>query len=509
MQRNHEKLKKELESAAAKLLELKIKTKDLDYSSKIPLQFQISKKVYNISLFNGIDNQIKNLKNKEQSKVGRWSYLFESQNLEWSSEVYHILEYPKNFKGDLLAYYFSIIDRKTIERLPEMIEIFNGKKESSVMSQTIITPSGKTKVLSFSSVPLLDNNGELIGVTGSLIDVTDNINGRSGLDNFFNMSSDLHCITHLDTYFLKVSPAWSQLLGYTTEELLSKSYLNFIHPDDIDGSYAAVLEVDKTSTSLTYENRFVKKNGETVYLSWKARLDPLTDLGFCTARDITESKLKSDSLISSLSNKELLLREIHHRVKNNLQIITSLFSLQAGITPHEEHLTQLYQDSKNRIHSMAAIHEMFYESEQLDVIEIGKYLKKLVDVLSSSSDTKGKTIAFTTKMDEVYVNLDIAVPLGLIINEIVTNSIRFGMDGENKVNISISIKQLAGNQLKIEIGDNGVSEYIDLLDEKAESLGILLINSLVEQIDGEIEQLKGVQGTKFTLVFENKTNYNA
>lgn len=305
----------------------------------------------------------------------------------------------------------------------------------------------------------------------------------------------------MDRTFVKVSPAWTKLLGYSEKEFLSSSFLDYVHPDDLDRSKVTGKELDEQGLMSSFENRYVTKSGEVVYLSWNSQLDLETQLAFCTARDITQSKLAQNELLSDLSEKDLLLREIHHRVKNNLQIISSLLSLQAGANAEEDQLTHLYEDSQNRIKSMAAIHEMFYQSEQLDKIEFGEYLDKLISDLSKSITSNQKSIELNLNVESVYVNLDTAIPLGLLINEIVTNSIKYGADNEGQVKIFVELEVIEKNKLQLIIGDGGSNGPKDILNQDGDSLGMMLINSLVDQINGEITQLNEFPGTVYKLIF--------
>jgi len=404
----------------------------------------------------------------------------------------------------LREYYLSCLDRKTFEDLPNEFWKFDTCKQKVVLNQIIHTPRKKTKLVSFTSTPIKDENNEIIGFKGFVKDLTDQLTGKKGLDNFFNLSYDLHCIVHSSKRFIKVSPAWTRLLGYTEEELLSQSYLAFVHPDDLEKTNLSLDELNEISRGATFENRYISKSGKVVHLSWNSYHDEETQLAYATARDVTKSKLAQDEILSDLSAKELLLREIHHRVKNNLQIISSLLSLQAGANGEHIQLTELYEASQNRINAMAAIHEMFYQSEELDKIEFGKYLDKLVDDLVTSFHSENKKIDINIDSDIVYVNLDTAIPLGLLINELVTNSMKHGGDKHENVEVFIKMKSLKDDQLEITIGDNGTKGLANILNQNVESLGILLINSLVEQIDGEIKQLEDCEGTVFSLKFVNK-----
>lgn len=501
------KINIEIKNTEEKLSDLKKKAIEIDLSI---LENNLESELYSDK--DDVQNIKYQLKHKAQLfqkteeffNVGRWVYYFENKTLEWSDETYKIFEYNQGFKGRLIDFYMTCIDAG---RIGQLSEILTRDGSDNVINQTIITPLGNKKILSFSSSPIKNNEGVVIAIEGLVKDLTDKVTGKNGLDKFFDLSHDLHCIVHKDLYFLKVSPSWCKLLGYSENELLSQTYENFIHPDDIGDTQAIVEEIYDEGSTLKFENRYIKKSGEVVYLNWNLQVDTETELIYCSARDVTESRIVKERLLNDLSEKELLLREIHHRVKNNLQIISSLLSLQAGSNSEEEHLTKLYEDSQNRIQSMAAIHEMFYQSEELDKIEFRKYLEKLVGDLANTFNSKDKQINFTITAKSVYVNLDTAIPLGLLINEVITNSMKHGVDAEGNVKININMVPKDADVLEIMIGDNGVNSQNNILDQELESLGIMLINSLVEQVDGEIEQLNEIDGTVFKLTFVNKLGY--
>lgn len=412
----------------------------------------------------------------------------------------NIFDLPEDYKGSLREYYFSCLEESTASRLFEMVEVFDGSLENSVMNQTIVTPRGNKKWLSFSSFPKYDEEEDLVGVHGFVKDITDQVTGYSGLDNFFKLTGDLHCIVHLDGYFVKVSPGWTELLGYTEKELLSQSLYNFIHPDDLESSNMTAESIKKCNPKLSHENRYIKKNGEIVHLSWSTQKDEHTDLLYSTARNVTSIKHEREKLLSNLSEKELMLREIHHRVKNNLQIISSLLSLQAGLNSNHDDLSILYEASQNRIKSMAAIHEMFYQSENLDKIEFGKYLAKLTDDLIRTFESKNKKVEIDLKTETVFVSLNKAIPLGLIINEIVTNAIKHGADEQGKSFVFVNLECLPNKEFQLTIGDQSHKAFTDILNQEVESLGLMLIKSLTEQIDGGIRQVTTDTGTVFKML---------
>ena len=219
-------------------------------------------------------------------------------------------------------------------------------------------------------------------------------------------------------------------------------------------------------------------------------------------RERIETKLKK-----SLEEKEILLKEIHHRVKNNLQIISSLLNLQSRYINDEEML-DIYKESQNRVKSMAIIHEKLYQSEDLAKIDFGDYVKSLVlDLFNSYGADKGST-ALDINIKDVLLDINTAIPCGLIVNELVTNSIKHGFqinrakqlpfDGQNKIAVNITKKDEFYN---MSVYDNGTG-FPDNLDfHNTDSLGMQLVISLTSQLRGTVE-LERNNGTLFRIIFK-------
>ena len=436
------------------------------------------------------------------SKLGSWTYYFQDNSIIWSDEVYSIFEVELSTKNDLLDIYYNRLDENTKIELEQHLTNAKERGESYEIRHLVHCPDGVKKWIIASGNPILDNENNVIGVKGLIQDITRNILGTRELDHFFNVSVDLLCIANKQGYFVKLSPYWTKLLGYSEEELLSTPYINFVHPDDRNNTSHEAEQLKSDYQTLNFENRYITKSGEVLILSWNSTTDPLTGLIYCTVRDVTKERLAKEKLLSNLSEKEVLLREIHHRVKNNLQIISSLLSLQSGLEPKRTDLVDLYADSQNRIKSMAAIHEMFYKSENLDKVDFSLYLKKLISDLIHTFQGPKNEITLDLKTSKVWVNLDTAIPLGLIINEIITNSIKHGIKPGQHGTIIAKFEKTNVGELKLIIGDNGVGTE-DIFDDKKEStLGIMLINSLVEQLDGTIRQLKDMPGTVYEIMLK-------
>ncbi len=213
--------------------------------------------------------------------------------------------------------------------------------------------------------------------------------------------------------------------------------------------------------------------------------------------DISDLKNAEERIFASLKEKEVLLQEIHHRVKNNMQIISRLLSLQSNHTGSEE-ATEVLKESRGRVKSMAMIHEKLYHSHNLSRLNIGEYLNNLVsDILSSYSSVSSR-ITTNVKVDDIFLNIDTALPMGLIVNELVSNCIKHAFpEGTGNINVSL----VSDNEKYIlNVSDNGIGLAEDTDPFDSNSLGLKLVNSLSVQLEGKLKVQSDI-GTAFILKF--------
>ena len=211
--------------------------------------------------------------------------------------------------------------------------------------------------------------------------------------------------------------------------------------------------------------------------------------------------VRTEMLKTSLEEKELLLKEVHHRVKNNLQVISSILSLQSQYIKEPQILSTL-EDTQNRIASMALIHEKLYESTNLRQIHFADYLKSLSQNLFSSYNINPHLIKLKLEVVNITLDLDTAIPCGLLINELISNALKHAFPEEQEGQISITFSVMVKEQLCIEVRDNGIGLPADFDLEQTSSLGLRLIRALTRQIRGllEIESNPGL-GTVFKVTF--------
>lgn len=217
--------------------------------------------------------------------------------------------------------------------------------------------------------------------------------------------------------------------------------------------------------------------------------------------DITEKKQSEEKIKQSLKEKEVLLKEVHHRVKNNLQVISSILNLQSSYIKDQNTLN-LLKESQNRIKSMAFIHESLYQTKDFTSINFSEYVVNLSKNLVHSYSSYDNDIELRLEIDNVFLNLDLAIPCGLIINELVSNSLKYAFPGNREGEIVVGL-HVEGDNLKLTISDNGIGlpKHIDY--RNTESLGLQLVVTLVDQLNGTIK-LDNKKGTKYTIVFKQQ-----
>ncbi|WP_321421976.1 sensor histidine kinase [uncultured Methanobacterium sp.] len=199
-----------------------------------------------------------------------------------------------------------------------------------------------------------------------------------------------------------------------------------------------------------------------------------------------------------LKDKEMLMKEIHHRVKNNLMIISSLLNLQSRYIK-DDATREIFKESQTRAQSMALIHERLYRSGDLKSIAFSEYIRSLTRDIFNTYNTSSGRIQLQMDVQNIMVDVNSAVPLGLIINELVTNSLKYAFPNDQEGIIRIQFHK-EGDDYLLEVGDNGVGIPDDFDILKSDSLGMLLVNSLTSQIQGELE-LKREKGTTFIIRF--------
>jgi two-component sensor histidine kinase len=218
------------------------------------------------------------------------------------------------------------------------------------------------------------------------------------------------------------------------------------------------------------------------------------------SKDITERKRADDRLRASLREKEVMLKEIHHRVKNNLQIISSLLDMQARKIA-DPAVQAMLAESRNRVRSMALIHEQLYQSHDLAGIELDGYVRNLAESLLRSYRIPNQAVALKVEIDKISLDINRSIPCALILNELLSNALKHAFPPNlPSAQLSISMTCTADQQYRLEVHDNGVGFPTEVDFRATRSLGMQLVNTLVSQLEGTIA-LERSGGTRFVICF--------
>jgi len=395
------------------------------------------------------------------------------------------------------------------EKVEEIMESLR-KKGSWIGELAAKQKDGSQFDVQLSSTMVADENGRPLCMMGSFLDITDQKKAAEELKNseeklkiIFEYAPDGYYLNDLKGNFVDGNIAATKLVGYKKEELIGKSFLKL--------KLLSAQEIPKAAASLA-RNILGKPTGPDEYIlnckdgkqiAVEIRAYPVKIKGqtivLGNVRDITERKKAREKIEKSLEEKEILLKEIHHRVKNNMQIISSLLNIQSA-NIEDENMREIFNVCQSRIRSMALMHETLYKSEDLGRIDFSEYIRRLTTHLMSMYREGIEPIRLNLDIVDVYLDINRAIPCGMIINELVSNSLKHafpdGKGGEIAVKIFTDKKKI----VTLIVSDTGVGfpEGLDFRETK--SMGMQLVTDLTRQIKGTIK-IGREKGTEYKIVF--------
>ena len=406
-----------------------------------------------------------------------------------------------------------------IKNLPtknkDWINALNGKQEERVF----LDSKGKELIVLGASSAQYDDNGKAIGMRGIYLDISEmrhhekEAKSQSAkLDSIFDSTQNLVMFTlNRDDQITSFNNNFRRLMEdkLTKKVELGMSFVSNISKFITDESYQGQIRLFKKAlmgNAKDFELPLKMASGEAkwfhIFLNPISSDDTQNEIS-CIAYDITERKEIDRAIRLALKEKEILLKEVHHRVKNNLQVISSLMSLQKSFVK-DPTLVQVLEESQSRIATMSYIHESLYRHTDFSSISFADYLQRLSANLIHSYSTPDCEVALQSAFEDVYLTLDQAIPSGLIVNELVSNSLKYAFKGRKRGVVFLRVAKLDG-RIEIEVRDDGVGLPDDFSLNKNESLGLYLIQALSEQLEAElvVESTKeGRKGSSFLISFE-------
>jgi PAS domain S-box-containing protein len=378
--------------------------------------------------------------------------------------------------------------------------------EPAVVEYRVLTAAGSVRWLRDYVKPIMDDHTGTVGkVMGGVQDITERRQVEERFRSLIERIADGIVLLDKRGVFTFVSTSAVRIIGYTPHELLGMSIFSILHPSEAK-KYAfkfgrLALEVDRSETLF---GRFKHKNGEWVYIEGMVTNlfgNPSVNALVANFRNVTERIESEDRLRRSLQEKEILLKEVHHRVKNNMQVISSLLNLQSAAVKSAATMA-LLRESQNRVKSMALVHEILYQSQDLARVDFSEYVKQLVASLQKSFGGRSAEIIIRVKVGTIALEIDDAIPCGLIINELVTNALKHAFPKKRSGAIVVEVKKQRGTRVRLSIRDNGVG--LKKRPAESASLGLTLVHALTEQLKGTIVFGK-TQGTSVTIEFPHHT----
>lgn len=404
---------------------------------------------------------------------------------------------------DVSMLYYKSKAGDSVHKITESDEHFKGE----VLN---VRKNGSLFPVFVSSSVLRNNEGMKIGVMGISHDISKRKQDEkelreknSLLDNILNRAGNIGIITtDKDFRVTTYNPMAEKFFGIPTEQVLKK-YVKDVHPklglqnERFNKGIKSVNETGEHHFELTQKTEI----GELIL---SCRVTKIVDedglqVGYSLfSMDVTERVKAEQQIKDDLEEKKVLLKEVHHRVKNNMQIISSLLRMQTRFIKDPDDM-QCFKDSLRRVQTMAIVHEKLYQSENLARINLYHYIKKLSDNLVSSISRNSNLISIEIEMNDLYFDINMAIPFGLIINEIMSNSLKYAFKEDQKGLIKIALTQTDGIY-KLEISDDGVGISSDIDLKEASTLGLQLVSALANQLKAECE-VNNKNGTHYTLSF--------
>jgi PAS domain S-box-containing protein len=463
---------------------------------------------------------------QKMSHIGNWEFDLITDKAYWSDELYRI--FNKSSRELVPSYneYLSYVNPKDRDNVDNAFKkSINGNPCS--VNHRIILANGEERTVHLQSEVIFDEKKIPIRLKGIVQDITERKKAEEKIQSLANVvesSNDAILTISLDGIITSWNKGAEQIYGYSSKEIIGED-VSILAPENLKDETKKLIEKVKLGKKIQhYRTSRLRKGGKLIYVS--IALSPVFDASrervaiSAIVRDIT---LHIESENSQVKAEKAKKKEIHHRIKNNLQVISSLLDLQAEKFKNREfvkysEILEAFRESQDRVISMALIHEELYKGEGFETLDFSTYIRELVENLFQTYILNSKNIHLHIDMEEnIFLDMDNAIPLGIIVNELVSNSLKHAFIGKDNGRIHIKLRREENGErinsmeeskyegcrstsLILRVSDDGIGipKSIDL--ENPHSLGIQLVTTLVDQLGGELELKRGNE-TEFTIRF--------
>jgi PAS domain S-box-containing protein len=402
----------------------------------------------------------------------------------------------------------SLLDEKQLSRgLAGIQEIMETGSQKETSTYRLKTKSGG-HIWVETEATLIYKKGKPFAILGIARDITSQKEAEEALREneekyraIFESFYDVYYRTDRDGLVTIISPSVKTQAGYEPEDVIGHPVTDFYLDPDERETFNTNLK--KYGFVNDYELQLLAKDGRVIDVSASSKIvlgkDGKPGGVEGLLRDITDRKRAEVEIKASLKEKEVLLQEIHHRVKNNMQIISSLLNLQSSKVKDKD-VVGMFQESRDRIRAMALIHEKLYQAKDLAQVNLSQYIESLYLHLYHMYRIDTKAVQFDRHIDEIFLDINTALPIGLVINELVSNALKHAFPNGSQGEICLELSSIEAGKHRLIVRDNGIGLPGDLDINNPDTLGMQLVYDLVAQIGGSIK-IEAKEGTTFQVDF--------
>ncbi len=444
------------------------------------------------------------------ARIGTWEFDMINQKLYWSSLTKDVHGFDDDHTPDV---------EHTINLFKEGYdrEVFSKAANNAIENEIpfdvelkIISGKGDERWIRATGEPEY-KDGKCIRFYG----ISQNVTNRKQAEEHVKLSeqrfkslvqegSDLIAILDEDANYTYISPTIKSKLGFDTSELVGTNVFDFVHPKDSERLQEVLSYIKSSHDRIEIEPyRFKNSEGEWRWLETTVtdmRKEPAVGGLVANSRDVTDRKIEQQKLVESLAEKETLLAEVHHRVKNNLAVVIGLLQLQESDDP-ENKVAERLQDCVTRIQTMSQIHEQLYQSNNFSNLDFKENIQRLMENIFKTFKSELK-LHIDSNIQLTHLTINQAIPCSLVINEVLTNTMKHAFVGKKEGTISVNLSENTEKIIRIEIRDNGVGFPKDFIVEESDSLGMTLIRVISNQLNAIHTFDSSTKGTVFVLEFE-------